>query len=75
MEYDTWYEFKRECEKRLGHSLLNQTWLRVKPETALPWDDSKAIMTTSKVRRLRRVARDAQSFSSQRLRDVTKDRP
>jgi len=40
MQYATWYEFKRECEKRLGYSLLNHTWLKLKPKSPLPWDDS-----------------------------------
>jgi len=40
MQYETWYEFKRECEKRLGYSLLNRTWLELKPKSPLPWDDS-----------------------------------
>lgn len=47
MQYATWYEFKKECEKRLGYSLLNRTWLQLKPKSPLPWDDShlKAVLS------------------------------
>ena len=38
--YATWYEFKKDFEKRLGYSLLNWRWLEVKPKAPLPWDDS-----------------------------------
>ena len=40
MQYSTWYEFKKECEKQLGYSLLNGKWLEVKPKKPLPWDDT-----------------------------------
>jgi len=40
MQYATWYEFKKECERRLGYSLLNRIWLELKPKSPLPWDDS-----------------------------------
>ena len=43
MEYTTWYEFKRDCENILGHSLLNDTWLKVKPSNPLPWNDTDII--------------------------------
>lgn len=38
--YMTWYDFKKDLEKRLGHSLLNWYWLEVKPQAPLPWDKS-----------------------------------
>lgn len=38
LQYMTWYEFKKDLEKRLGHSILNWDWFRVKPKTPLPWD-------------------------------------
>jgi hypothetical protein len=41
MIYTTWYEFKKDLEKRLGYSLLNWRWLEVKPRCPLPWDDSQ----------------------------------
>ena len=55
MEYATWYEFKKECEKRLGHSLLNSTWLKVKPSKPLPWNDTDVISVLSAAARLRRA--------------------
>jgi hypothetical protein len=38
--YPTWYEFKEDLQKELGRSMLNQEWLRVKPEAPLLWNDS-----------------------------------
>jgi hypothetical protein len=38
--YPTWYEFKEDLQKELGRSMLNQEWLRVKPEEPLPWNNS-----------------------------------
>ncbi len=40
MQYTTWYQFKKDLERRLGHSLLNRRWLEVKPKAPLPWDDT-----------------------------------
>jgi len=59
MEYATWYDFKKECEKRLGHSLLNSTWLQVKPANHLPWDDADTKAVVSAVTHLRRTTRNA----------------
>jgi hypothetical protein len=55
MKYVTWYEFKKECEKRLGHSLLNRTWLKVKPVNHLPWDDTDAETVISTITDLRKA--------------------
>ena len=41
MLYMTWYEFKKDLEKTLGHNLLNWRWLEIKPRSPLPWDDSQ----------------------------------
>ena len=38
--YETWYEFKKDFEKQLGHGVLNWDWLRVKPRAPLPWNGS-----------------------------------
>ncbi len=35
--YETWYEFKIDLEKCLGHHLTNWEWLEVKPKSPLPW--------------------------------------
>ena len=35
-----WYEFKKDFEKELGHSLLNWDWMELKPKAPLPWTDS-----------------------------------
>jgi hypothetical protein len=43
MEYTTWYEFKKDCENILGQSLLNETWLKVKPGNPLPWNDTDVV--------------------------------
>ncbi|UCB43144.1 MAG: hypothetical protein JSV77_00390 [Dehalococcoidales bacterium] len=60
MEYATWYEFKKECERRLGHSLLNSIWLKVKPANHLPWDDIDAETVISTVAHLRRATQFAE---------------
>lgn len=39
MQYETWYEFKRDCEGHLGHWLSNRRWLDLKPEKPLPWNE------------------------------------
>lgn len=39
-DYATWYEFKKDLERRAGHSLLNAEWLKVKPAAPLPWHES-----------------------------------
>jgi len=66
MEYLTWYEFKKECEKRLGHSLLNRTWLMVKPTNHLPWDDTDAETVISTVAHLERVAQYAEMETAEK---------
>jgi len=38
--YPTWYEFKKDIQKELGRTILNQEWLRLKPTKPLPWDES-----------------------------------
>jgi hypothetical protein len=53
MEYTTWYDFKRDCENILGYSLLNETWLKVKPTNPLPWNDTDAMSVLSAVACLR----------------------
>jgi hypothetical protein len=35
--YETWYDFKRELQRRSGVVLLNKTWFNVKPKEPLPW--------------------------------------
>jgi hypothetical protein len=35
--YSTWYEFKKELQKRAGFPILNSRWIQIKPKTALPW--------------------------------------
>ena len=42
MEYTTWYEFKRDCEKQSGRMLPNRTWLMLKPSRPLPWNERDA---------------------------------
>ena len=38
--YVTWYEFKKDLQKEVRHSILNREWLQIKPRAPLPWDDS-----------------------------------
>ncbi len=38
--YLTWYAFKKDLESLCGHPTLNNLWLKIKPQTALPWDSS-----------------------------------
>ena len=52
LSYTTWYDFKKDLEKHLGHSVLNWDWLRVKPKTALPWNSSNMKATFLKLSRL-----------------------
>jgi hypothetical protein len=56
MEYTTWYEFKRDCENILGHSLLNETWLKVKPSNPLPWNDTDVVSVLLAVGHLSKMA-------------------
>ena len=37
--YLTWYEFRKDLVKELGHVPANSLWLLVKPKTPLPWTD------------------------------------
>ena len=36
--YATWYDFKKDLEKQIGHGLPNWDWLAIKPKAPLPWD-------------------------------------
>jgi hypothetical protein len=38
--YLTWYEFKEDLQKEVGHSILNREWLAIKPKEPLPWNES-----------------------------------
>jgi len=52
--YATWYEFKKDLEKRAGHSLLNAEWLRVKPAAPLPWRESRLQSALARLERIER---------------------
>ncbi len=54
--YATWYEFKRDLEKRLGHLLTNWAWLEVKPQSSLPWSYRHMKRSYEKVVRLQERA-------------------
>jgi len=47
--YYTWYEFKKDLQKQLGHGVLNKEWLLVKPQKPLPWDYHSLQSTLSKL--------------------------
>ena len=51
-KYTTWYEFKRDLEKRSGHMLVNWRWIEVKPKAPLPWNNSHMEATLSVLVRL-----------------------
>ena len=57
MEYDTWYEVKRDCEKLVGTGLSNRIWLRVKPRAPLPWNDTDKAVVLSRIIRLLHLPR------------------
>lgn len=57
MEYTTWYDFKKDCDNILGHSLLNETWLKVKPRNPLPWNEFDMISVILAVTSLRKANR------------------
>lgn len=40
LKYQTWYEFKKDLQKEAKHSILNEEWLKIKPQQPLPWDRS-----------------------------------
>jgi len=51
-DYPTWYEFKRDLEKRVGHCVVNTDWLRVKPAAPLPWSKPRLRSTIQKLGRI-----------------------
>ena len=53
MLYRTWYDFKKDFEKQLGHGLFNPDWLEVKPKAPLPWSDAdmKTALSSERIRR------------------------
>jgi len=51
--YTTWYEFKKDLEKKLGYVLVNRRWLEVKPKAPLPWNNSHVENAISGVSRFR----------------------
>ena len=68
--YTMWYEFKKELENQLGHSLLNWDWLEVKPKDPLPWNDSHmkaALLAVARVRLPNNTHVNAQVKVSQKV--------
>lgn len=41
--YQTWYDFKKELQKRSEKVLLNALWLQIKPRAPLPWTESHMV--------------------------------
>lgn len=54
MIYTNWYDFKKDLEKRAGHSLPNSAWLKVKPKTCLPWTESNMKTTIAELSLLKK---------------------
>jgi hypothetical protein len=52
-QYLTWYEFKKELQKKLGRCVLTQEWLHVKPRMPLPWDKSCMALVFSRCSNLK----------------------
>lgn len=50
--YMTWYEFKKELEKRSGNCILNWDWIKIKPKHPLPWDNSHMQSAFNRLSRL-----------------------
>jgi hypothetical protein len=51
LSYHTWYEFKKSLQEDVGRVILNDEWLKVKPKTALPWDERNLQMIVTKISR------------------------
>jgi len=63
-DYPTWYEFKRDLEKHVGHCVVNTDWLKVKPTAPLPWGKPRLHSTIQKLVRLeKRRTPDANSLN------------
>lgn len=78
MKYYTWYACKKECEQRMGRSLLNHTWLQVKPKTPLPWNEKNvrsvvAEVASTVIPRGAFISGDGTSTSLKRLGSRTTD--
>ena len=39
ISYETWYDFKKELQRRSGLVLLNRAWFEIKPRDPLPWNE------------------------------------
>jgi hypothetical protein len=37
ISYYTWYDFKKELQRRSGIVVLNSSWFEIKPRSPLPW--------------------------------------
>ena len=37
ISYYTWYDFKKELQRRSGIVVLNNSWFELKPRSPLPW--------------------------------------
>lgn len=62
MLYPTWYDFKKDFERRVGYGLLNWDWLKVKPEAPLPWNGShmkRSLLVLSRTERAKGRTRKA----------------
>jgi hypothetical protein len=39
ISYETWYDFKKDLQRRSGLLILNKTWSQIKPRDPLPWNE------------------------------------
>ncbi len=54
--YLTWYEFKKDLEKRWCRPLENSMWLEVKPRAPRPWSHFNLRRSYSKLLDLKKLA-------------------
>jgi hypothetical protein len=52
--YNSWFDFKRDIESRLGRGLPVSLWMRAKPNKPLPWRQADLQATLSEVRILQK---------------------
>ena len=65
--YRTWYDFRKDLEKKLGYMPLNWLWLAVKPQAPLPWNDCHLQSVLSTVARLEEQKAALKRTKSERL--------
>ena len=60
--YLTWYEFKKELERRAGCIVVNSDWLQLKPRLPLPWDEHCLQLTLLNLQRMKKRKNERESY-------------